>query len=182
VTVTPDKSKYGVSLRAEPDHKTLGVRLKGAFKSVMAAIKNLTDTELIEFQRVGEIEVLGEKLGADDLRLIYTFDNNSAETGAEFEAHSDNNILVLLNVSPDDSMLDEGLAREVINRIQKLRKKAKLLPADEITIYYKTPQSGSLSRVIPAYDEFIFATIKHPLKLFVALPVNCDASFKKQPR
>jgi len=32
-------------------------------------------------------------------------------------------ILVLLDVNPEESMLDEGLAREVINRIQKLRKK-----------------------------------------------------------
>lgn len=30
---------------------------------------------------------------------------------------------MLLDVSPDQSMVDEGLAREVINRIQKLRKK-----------------------------------------------------------
>lgn len=29
VTVTADKAKYGVHLRAEPDHKTLGFRLKG---------------------------------------------------------------------------------------------------------------------------------------------------------
>lgn len=39
VTITADKLKYGVSLRAEPDHKTLGARLKSAFKPVMAAIK-----------------------------------------------------------------------------------------------------------------------------------------------
>jgi len=32
-------------------------------------------------------------------------------------------ILVLLDVNPEESMLDEGLAREVVNRIQKLRKK-----------------------------------------------------------
>lgn len=32
-------------------------------------------------------------------------------------------VLVLLDVTPDQSMLDEGVAREVINRIQKLRKK-----------------------------------------------------------
>lgn len=31
--------------------------------------------------------------------------------------------LVLLDISPDQSMVDEGMAREVINRIQKLRKK-----------------------------------------------------------
>lgn len=34
---------------------------------------------------------------------------------------------MLLDVSPDDSMVDEGLAREVINRIQKLRKKVCVL-------------------------------------------------------
>ena len=39
VTTTSDKQNYGVRLRAEPDHKTLGARLKGAFKSVMAAIR-----------------------------------------------------------------------------------------------------------------------------------------------
>ena len=30
---------------------------------------------------------------------------------------------MLLDVNPEESMLDEGLAREVVNRIQKLRKK-----------------------------------------------------------
>ena len=33
---------------------------------------------------------------------------------------------MLVDVSPDQSMLDEGVAREVVNRIQKLRKKVKL--------------------------------------------------------
>lgn len=39
ITLSCDKVKYGVSLRAEPDHKTLGVRLKSAFKDVMLGIK-----------------------------------------------------------------------------------------------------------------------------------------------
>lgn len=41
ITLSSDKLKYGVSLRAEPDHKTLGARLKSAFKDVMADIKVL---------------------------------------------------------------------------------------------------------------------------------------------
>lgn len=32
-------------------------------------------------------------------------------------------VLILLDVTPDQTMLDEGVAREVVNRIQKLRKK-----------------------------------------------------------
>lgn len=34
-------------------------------------------------------------------------------------------------------MLDEGLAREVINRIQRLRKKINLSPSDDVTAYYR---------------------------------------------
>lgn len=34
-------------------------------------------------------------------------------------------VLVLLDIVPDQSMLDEGVAREVINRVQKLRQKVR---------------------------------------------------------
>ena len=39
ITVSSDKHKFGVQLRAEPDNQTLGRRLKGAFKQVSQAIK-----------------------------------------------------------------------------------------------------------------------------------------------
>ena len=39
VTRTSDKNKFGVQLRAEPNHRTLGARLKGDFKAVMADVK-----------------------------------------------------------------------------------------------------------------------------------------------
>ena len=32
-------------------------------------------------------------------------------------------MLVLLNITPSDEMKQEGIAREVVNKIQKLRKK-----------------------------------------------------------
>lgn len=53
VTLSTDKDKYGIRLRAEPDHMVLGKRLKGAFKSVMAAIKELPSELLEEFQKTG---------------------------------------------------------------------------------------------------------------------------------
>lgn len=42
-----------------------------------------------------------------------------------YQAHSDNDVLVLLDVTPDQSMIDEGVARELVNRVQKLRKKVR---------------------------------------------------------
>ena len=55
LTVTTDKKKFGITLRAEPDHKTLGARLKGEFKVVTSAIKELTDEQLQTFVAHKEI-------------------------------------------------------------------------------------------------------------------------------
>lgn len=53
VTLSTDKDKYGIRLRAEPDHMVLGKRLKGAFKPVMTAIKELKSEQLEKFQKTG---------------------------------------------------------------------------------------------------------------------------------
>ncbi|XP_063020503.1 isoleucine--tRNA ligase, cytoplasmic [Melospiza melodia melodia] len=161
LTLSADKARYGVRLRAEPEHTVLGRRLKGAFKPVMAAIKELSSEQLERFQETGSIVVEGHELHGEDLRLMYQM----TEGSAQFEAHSDAQVLVLLDVTPDQSMVDEGVAREVINRIQKLRKKRNLVPTDEITVYYRAlPEGEYLDTVIQQHAEFIFATIKAGLK------------------
>ncbi|KAL2299641.1 hypothetical protein Nmel_012486, partial [Mimus melanotis] len=161
LTLSADKARYGVRLRAEPEHTVLGRRLKGAFKPLMAAIKELSSEQLESFQETGSIVVEGHELHGEDLRLMYQM----TEGSAQFEAHSDAQVLVLLDVTPDQSMVDEGVAREVINRIQKLRKKRNLVPTDEITVYYRAlPEGEYLDTVIQNHSEFIFATIKADLK------------------
>uniref|UniRef100_A0A3B3CKW7 Isoleucine--tRNA ligase, cytoplasmic n=1 Tax=Oryzias melastigma TaxID=30732 RepID=A0A3B3CKW7_ORYME len=173
LTLSTDKDKYGIRLRAEPDHMVLGKRLKGAFKAVTAAIKELTSEQLEAFQKTGSIMVNEHELHEEDLRLMYTFDQSSG-SAAQYEAHSDAQVLVLLDVTPDQSMVDEGVAREVINRIQKLRKKGHLVPSDEITVYYRCqPEGEYLASVIQAHTDFILGTTKAPL---LPYPVPKSAS------
>uniref|UniRef100_A0AAY4CF76 isoleucine--tRNA ligase n=1 Tax=Denticeps clupeoides TaxID=299321 RepID=A0AAY4CF76_9TELE len=164
LTLSTDKDRYGIRLRAEPDHMVLGKRLKGAFKTITASIKELSSEKLEVFQKTGTILVDGQELHEEDLRLMYTFDQTSG-TAAQYEAHSDAQVLVLLDITPDQSMIDEGVAREVINRIQKLRKKGHLVPSDEITVYYSSRPAGDyLDKIIQARTDFILATTKAPLK------------------
>uniref|UniRef100_A0AAR2JLN9 isoleucine--tRNA ligase n=1 Tax=Pygocentrus nattereri TaxID=42514 RepID=A0AAR2JLN9_PYGNA len=179
LTLSTDKDKYGIRLRAEPDHMVLGKRLKGAFKSVTASIKELKSEQLEAFQKTGSIVVDGHELHEEDLRLMYSFDQMSG-TAVQYEAHSDAQVLVLLDITPDQSMVDEGVAREVINRIQKLRKKGHLVPSDEITVYYSSEPAGDyLDKVIQAHTDFILATTKAPLKPY---PVPKNASVIVQER
>lgn len=164
--LTTDKEKYGVTLKAEPDHKTLGARLKGEFKSIMQAIKQLSDEELQKFVSTKKIQVQGHELGPEDLRLMFSFTGPAAEKFSEqYEAHSEGDILILLDVTPDETMQHEGVAREIINRVQKLRKKAQLVPSDEAVVYYEIKDlSSNLATVAVSYKSFIEGVTKTPQK------------------
>ena len=61
---------------------------------------------------------------------------------------------MILDVSPDQSMLDEGVAREVVNRMQKLRKKGKLVPTDLVTVHWST-DDAALRDLITGHQRYV---------------------------
>ena len=69
----------------------LGKRLKGEFKKVSEAIRKLTDAQLQKLRKSGKIEVLGHKLGEEDLRLMFSF-ADKGNNKSHYEAHSDNEV------------------------------------------------------------------------------------------
>jgi isoleucyl-tRNA synthetase len=111
-----DKKKYGVTLRAEPDHKLLGIFLKNDVKTVTQMIKQLTDSEVQEQMKRGWFEVGGHRLELNEVRVIYQFGSETSAV-ADFEAHNVNDVLVLLNMKPNRELMDERIVREIINRI-----------------------------------------------------------------
>lgn len=62
-------------------------------------------------------------------------------------------------------MQQEGLAREIVNRVQKLRKKAMLTPSDDIIVYCDvSPLSHEVALVRQEYIEFIQNSIRSAFK------------------
>lgn len=156
--------------------------------NLLCSFQKLTDAQLTEFSASGKITVAGQELTGEDLRVLYVLDDKQLHE--KFEAHSDNEVIfnlkfyssdfvidffnfnffkviVLVDVTPDKSMYDEGLAREVVNRIQKLRKKAQLVPSDDIIVYISVePKHHELAKVCQDQLEFIQSSIKQPIKDF----------------
>lgn len=160
IVLSQDKKKYGVTLRAEADHKLLGIRLKNEAKTVALQIKSLSDADIQSQVKRGWFEVAGHRLELNEVRVIYQFGGETA-AGADFEAHSDNDVLVLLNMKPNQELADEGMAREIINRIQKLKKKAKLIPTDPVIITFTSSKAESdVTRIAKSHQAFIEAIIK----------------------
>merc|ERR1711874_547976 len=179
VTLSSDKANYGVTVRAEPDHKTLGFRLKGDFKPVMAEIKALSDSVLTGFLEGEKLTIKGHDISMEDIRIMYSFTGEkSKELGERYVADSQEDVLVLLDTTPDQEMLDEGVAREVVNRVQKLRKSAGLKVDDQVTMMYSvTPNDHYLADVITKFSDYIQTSSKTPLKLQTSEPKQ---SIKKE--
>ena len=132
----------------------------------MAEIKTLTDQTLTGFVAGSELIVQGHKLEAADVRIMYSFaGEKSAELSQKYEADSSEDILVLLDTTPDASMLEEGIAREVVNRVQKFRKSGGLKVSDEVTMYYTVnPVDHTLNAIITKHLDYVQTSSKTPLR------------------
>jgi len=168
VTFTSDKSKYGAKVRAEPDHLLLGSRLKKNFRKVMKKIQELTSAECEEVLEKGKCVVEGHEVAENEMRFIYYLDSEKDDNNL-YEAKSDSKVLVLLDLKLTNEMIEEGLSREVVNRVQKLRKKASLVATDEATVYYEfVDQTGFnnelMKKVVQNNEEKISQQTKTGVK------------------
>jgi isoleucyl-tRNA synthetase len=108
-----------VSLSAKADFKRLGKRLGKKMKSVAAAIQTLEGAVIKKMLDGESIEIEGETLVADDLDL-----RREALPGRVVESLE--GMTVVLDTNVDEDLRAEGVARELVNRVQNLRKQADL--------------------------------------------------------
>ncbi|CAH8551607.1 unnamed protein product [Schistosoma turkestanicum] len=91
--------------------------------------------------------------------------SNHQTDSSKYETASDTKgLLVLLDTTPDIELENERLARELVNRIQRTRKKAELIPEDPIVILAITDLDSYYNIGGPKgnYLNFIQTTIKQP--------------------
>jgi len=65
---------------------------------------------------------------------------------ADLDAAVDGQLMAILDLRQDDSLAEEGLGREIVNRVQKLRKKAGLVAGDLVHVWLE--MSPKLTSVV----------------------------------
>ena len=135
-----------VTQTAKPNFKRLGSRLGKLMKAVNQAVRELSEQEIKEYMRQGtiELQVNGHAvaLGPDDLEI--------ASEGIEgWLVDQEDSVTVALDVTVTDELRTEGFAREIVNRVQNMRKSAKFEVTDRIFIQYRA--TGGL---VGALEEF----------------------------
>ncbi|MDG2491882.1 MAG: isoleucine--tRNA ligase [Flavobacteriaceae bacterium] len=122
----------------KPNFKTLGPRFGKNMRFVVAEIQKLDENQLkaLESEQTIEILVEGEKATLSNTDL----DIQSKDIEGWLVANN-NGITVALDIQLNEKLIEEGIARELINRIQNLRKDAGFEVTDKI-ILYLTPHKA----------------------------------------
>ncbi|KAJ3132157.1 isoleucine--tRNA ligase [Physocladia obscura] len=173
VTTTADEAAYGVTYALKPDFKVLGSRLGKDLAKVKKALASLRTSQVEEYVGTGKLVVEGVELGEGDLEIVRQFGasptskdgGNSSAKGTLYEAKSQGDVLVILDVAEDLELVQEGLAREIINRVQRLRKKAGLQPVDNVGYFYtlvKDPDN-KLATALASQAGFLSKALKKPV-------------------
>ncbi|MEX0894293.1 MAG: isoleucine--tRNA ligase, partial [Balneolaceae bacterium] len=123
-----------VNKSAKPNYPVLGKKLGDKMKPVAKLVNNLSSEEISNYEEKGFIELTlddGEivRLGKNDLEII--------RTGMEgWSVETEKGITVALDTELSDELVEEGIAREFVNRVQNMRKEADFEVTDRIEIGY----------------------------------------------
>ncbi|MGF1670463.1 MAG: isoleucine--tRNA ligase [Balneolaceae bacterium] len=126
-----------VSKSAKPNFPVLGKKLGEKMKPVSKKIQSLTTDDITAFEENGYIDIKledGEKirLSGNELEV--------QRTGLEgWSVESEGGITVAVDTEISDELLQEGIAREFVNRIQNMRKEADFEVTDRIIIGFDGP-------------------------------------------
>ena len=137
VTFSAEQERY-ISLVAAPKRDVLGKKWGRAFPSISQLITQLTNDQLRALQSSGEVHLTsptGEswQVSKDEVDVAWNFTG-----GQDQESVNGDDVLVVLDVNVSQDLREEGLVREVLREVQKMRKKAGLVATDPVEIYYST--------------------------------------------
>jgi len=149
IEVVEDDSAL-VSVKAKANFKVLGKKLGGRMKQVAEKVAALDSGAIAALLKSGSIAVDGETLGIDDVIVAReVLAGNAAEVGEGMT------VVVDTTVTPE--LRREGLARELVNRVQNLRKSADLDVSQKIELVFAC--GGELAEALrdPAVREIVAA-------------------------
>jgi len=157
VEVLPINNDF-IKKKAKANYKTLGKRLGAGMKWAAATIQNLSgeqidrasDSKLLlnpEYDKKGEEAIY---ITSEDLEV-------STEEIPGYEIAVKGSLTVALDLELTPDLKNEGFSRELVNRVQNLRKEKNLEVTDKIVLIIE--DKGLTKNIISDYNDYICAEI-----------------------
>ena len=137
----------------KPNFRTLGPKYGKQMKDIAVVINDFTQQDIQDLERQGTKEIT-----LDGKVLTLTLDDveiTSQDIEGWLVASSSTGLVVALDATITDELRAEGIARELVNRIQNLRKDTGLEVTDRIQIFLQ--KQDTLEKAVRANEVYIKA-------------------------
>ncbi len=144
-----DEAHY-IELIAKPNFPLLGKRLGKEMKRFQGLINNLDADAIAALQTDGQVILDGETFTSEEIQVL-----QRAREGTNTVSNSQ--IAVDLDCTLTPELVRGGLAREIINRIQRARKDLGFEVTDRIHVVYRA--EGELAAAAREHAEYIMGEV-----------------------
>ena len=127
VIVRAEDSEIKLVKKIKPNFKVLGKKVGGMMKQLAAAIAQMSQDDIAAFEAAGTFTLCDYALVAEDVDII-------TEDMPGWLVANNGTITIALDIELTPALIEEGIARELINRIQNLRKSSGLEITDRIAV------------------------------------------------
>ena len=165
LVLSSDEAKYNVEYSVNADWPTLGKKLKKDVQKVKKALPSLSSDDVKGYLANKKILVDGIELVEGDLVVKRGIKEDDGSKG--METNTDADVLTILDINLYPELAHQGLGREIINRVQRLRKKAGLLPTDDVKMEYTVlsdPDSIGLGEAFKSQAQAIEKVLRRPVE------------------
>jgi isoleucyl-tRNA synthetase len=150
ISLVSDDDTSVVVKKAKPNFKSIGPKFGKLVKQISEKIKTLNASEIASLEKGNEIEfeITGEKVNVSlsDTEILH-------EDIPGWLVESDEDLTVALDTTLTEELINEGLAREFVNRVQNYRKDSKFEITDRIEITIKA--NKKLESAIKILEDYI---------------------------
>ncbi|NDV15281.1 isoleucine--tRNA ligase [Muricauda sp. TY007] len=134
----------------KPNFKVLGPKFGKDMKAIAAAVSKLGQEDIQKMEREGELLL---QLENKTVNLQLTDVDISSQDIEGWLVASSGPLTVALDVTIDETLRKEGIARELVNRIQNLRKESGFEVTDRIDI--KILKDGFVENAVSSNEDYI---------------------------
>ena len=127
IIVRAEDSEIKLVKKIKPNFKVLGKKVGGMMKQLAAAIAQMSQDDIAAFETAGTFTLCDYALVAEDVEII-------TEDMPGWLVANNGTITIALDIELTPALIEEGIARELINRIQNLRKSSGLEITDRIVV------------------------------------------------
>ena len=156
-----------IKKKIKPNFVALGKRLGPKMKAVTTALSNFSQHEISFFEKEGRYSI---PLSADEsVELMLSEVEISSEDIPGWTVANKGSLTVALDINVTPELVQEGDAREFVNRIQKIRKDNGFDVTDRIEVIVSA--NNGIGKSLAKYNDYICAEILAD-KLEIAAEIN----------